>query len=90
MQTRKMQCNGCHETGDDELRLKKLIGHEQFYASLGAANSIFACPIQECQWDMPSCPKAVEPGIDPHYTGSQKCLPNTLYEEPIKSVPNKP
>uniref|UniRef100_A0A5B7A7G8 Inositol 3-kinase n=1 Tax=Davidia involucrata TaxID=16924 RepID=A0A5B7A7G8_DAVIN len=90
VQRRKMQSVGCHEREDDELKFAKPLGHGQFHASLGAAKLMSTCPIQECRWDLPSSPRAVEQGIHPHCNGQQKLLQNSVYEEPIQSVESKP
>ena len=46
VQRRKMQCNSFCERKDDELKLMKLAGFEQFYASLSAAKIMPTCPVQ--------------------------------------------
>ena len=46
VQRRKMQCNSFYERKDDELKLMKLAGFEQFYASLSAAKIMPTCPVQ--------------------------------------------
>lgn len=86
-----MQCISCHERKDDEMmKFVKVAGYDQFHASLVAAKQISTCPVQECQREMPTSPRAVEQGILPQCTGQSKLLINYVYEEPIQTVDSKP
>lgn len=91
MHRRKMQCISCHgRRDDDELRFTRPEGHEQFHASLGAAKLISTCPMQECQRDLSSSPRAVEQFILPQKAENPKVSLNSIYEEQIQAVEGKP
>ncbi|XP_059660863.1 inositol 3-kinase [Cornus florida] len=86
VQGKKMQCTSCHERQDHELKFLKPIGHEQFHASLSAAKLISICPIQECQQDRPSSPRATEQDIHPKCNGQQKLLLTSVHEGQLHSA----
>ncbi|XP_021909935.1 inositol 3-kinase isoform X2 [Carica papaya] len=89
VQRRKAQCICFGERRYDELKLKELVGHEQFHTSLGAAKLKSSCSDQDCQWDTPPSSKAVEQGTLPQFIGQPKRLINPVYEEPIRTVDGK-
>ncbi|KAM5583251.1 inositol 3-kinase [Rosa sericea] len=93
VQKRKVQCISCHERKDEKFRFMNVAGHEQFHASLIAAKQIPRCLPRECEWDLPNSPsRAVEQGLNvlPHFTTQPKLLPDSVYEEPIRTADGKP
>lgn len=93
VQRRKMQSISCHERQDEDWMFLRQAGHEQFHTSLAAAKLIptSTSPLQECQRDVPTSPKAVEQqGVLPQRTGQSKLLTNYVYGEPIQTIDSKP